>query len=171
MSVESTSSLNLYAYGSASPNPGQGGYAATWSSDQQNGRVSGGYRHSTCVRLAMIAVIEGLRHCPDADLITIHSDQQYLVEAFQRGGWRAWRQNGWRRGSAKGGALQNVDLWERLLAAIGAKTGRITWRQADKKCDERKRCKELALEARSTTNLAEDLRTNVSSSDGRLCVN
>jgi ribonuclease HI len=50
------------------------------------------------------------------------SDSQYLVKGMTE--WvPGWRARGWRR---KGGAIENLDLWQRLVAVAAAHD--VTWR-------------------------------------------
>jgi ribonuclease HI len=70
-----------------------------------------------------IAALDLLPAHGGTDDITFVSDSNYLVLGMRE--WvPAWRARGWRR---KGGAIENLDLWQDLVARSAARTIRWQW--------------------------------------------
>ena len=92
--------------GSASPNPGPGGFAVL-----EDGKpvVLGGEKNSTNIRmegLAMIAAIEAAGGEP----VEIHSDSEFWINVVTK--WApGWARNGWKK---KTGAIKNLDIVQKL---------------------------------------------------------
>lgn len=123
----------VYTDGSASPNPGPGGWAAL---RVQGGQLAvwrnGGESHSTNNRMELAAIVAGL-HLYDpgeADAHTtqfahkLYTDSSYAVQALTV--WvHSWRRNGWR---TKSGEVKNRDLLEQALDAMAQRPGvQLTW--------------------------------------------
>ncbi|MGH7477277.1 MAG: ribonuclease H family protein [Longimicrobiales bacterium] len=70
-------------------------------------------RATTNNRMALIGAAEALGALRRPCRIVFTSDSQYLVLGMTD--WvRGWESRGWRR---KGGAIENLDLWQRLIEA------------------------------------------------------
>jgi ribonuclease HI len=68
-----------------------------------------------------IAVLEWLRRQWRSARVRYVSDSEYLVKGMRE--WvPGWQQRGWKR---KGGVLENVELWQKLVQAADAHT--MTW--------------------------------------------
>lgn len=73
-------------------------------------------------RMALVSGILGLSALRRPCDVVFTSDSQYLVRGMKD--WvHAWARKGWRR---KGGSIENLDLWRRLVAA--AARHRVEWR-------------------------------------------
>ena len=60
-------------------------------------------------------------------MVDIHTDSQYLRDGIMK--WiKNWKRNGWRTADKK--PVKNVDLWQRLDAALGAHKVRWHWVRA-----------------------------------------
>ena len=98
----------LFSDGSASPNPGPGGWGVVWVEagrirDQRWGHSS---EKTTNNRMEMRALIEAMRMVDPADPVVIWSDSQLCVNTLTQ--WAAgWKRNGWRR---KKGPVEDLDL-------------------------------------------------------------
>jgi ribonuclease HI len=70
-----------------------------------------------------IAALELLGTRPGVGAIDFVSDSNYVVQGMNA--WvPSWRARGWRR---KGGAIENLDLWQRLVALADACDVRWIW--------------------------------------------
>jgi ribonuclease HI len=68
-----------------------------------------------------IAVLEWIRRQWRAAQVRYVSDSEYLVKGMRE--WvEGWIERGWKR---KGGALENVELWQKLVEA--ARAHRVSW--------------------------------------------
>lgn len=109
----------LWTDGSASPNPGPGGYAVI-----EDGRpvALGREELTTNIRMegsAMIAAIEyaGTEGCE------IHSDSQFWINVLQS--WApVWKANSWTK---KNGKIQNLDLVQKLYKLYTEHPVELVW--------------------------------------------
>ena len=114
----------MYTDGAARGNPdGPGGYGTILSFVDSKGQehikeLSAGYQKTTNNRMEMMAVIAGMEALNRPCEITVYSDSQYVVKAFNEHWLDGWIKKGWKRG--KNEPVKNVDLWKRLLAAMGS---------------------------------------------------
>lgn len=105
---------SVYTDGSASPNPGAGGYGIIIYQDKSEPvELSGGFRLTTNNRMELMAAIVALEYLPPGSDILIHSDSKYLTNAFNLGWVFSWQRSKWKQGR-----LINWDLWVRILAAV-----------------------------------------------------
>ena len=84
--------------------------------------------------MAAISALEALTKPCEVDL---HTDSQYVRNGITS--WiHDWKKNGWRTADKK--PVKNVDLWQRLDAALGAPRGALALGQGPcRPCDERAR--------------------------------
>lgn len=123
-------------------NPGPGGAATIW---RQGDTWSLSDADTTILLLTMTALIEGLSRAPAAKMIEVRTATKYLVNSFQFGWAKTWRDNGWRR--SKGGIVANVDLWERLVTVISGHTTPIEWTHGKPIGEYGQLCRSLAAQA------------------------
>ena len=91
--------------------------------------------------MAAISALEALKRPCRVDL---HTDSQYLRNGIMS--WIAnWKRNGWRTADKK--PVKNIDLWQRLEAALGAHQIRWHWVKGHAGHDMNERADELAREA------------------------
>jgi len=77
---------------------------------------------STNNRMALMSAITGLRYLKRACRIVFTSDSQYLVKGMRE--WvPGWARRGWVR---KGGPIENLELWQRLVTQ--ANRHQVDWR-------------------------------------------
>ena len=101
--------------------------------------------------MAAIAALEALnRPCE----VTLYSDSQYLVEAFQEHWIDAWIKKGWKRG--KNEPVKNVDLWKRLLRVKEKHQVKFVWVKGHDGHEMNERCDKLATMAADGENLQKD---------------
>jgi len=147
--------ISVCTDGGCSNNPGPGGYGIVIDDNGERREESGGYRHTTNNRMEMMAAIialESLRDCTKA--IDLYSDSSYLVNGINKGWAEKWRTNFWRK--ADGGPVQNVDLWQRLLAMVDILDVRFHWLKGHAGHEGNERCDQLAVAAIRQTGLAVD---------------
>ncbi len=91
--------------------------------------------------MAAISALEALKRPCEVDL---HTDSQYLRQGITS--WiHGWKRNGWKTADRK--PVKNVDLWQRLDAAIARHTVRWHWVRGHSGHDLNERADELAREA------------------------
>ncbi|MEE8826123.1 MAG: ribonuclease HI [Eubacteriales bacterium] len=143
--------VTMYTDGAARGNPdGPGGYGTVLLFTDSSGTVhrkelSEGFPKTTNNRMELMAAIAGLEALNRPCDVELHSDSQYLINAFTKGWIEGWKKRGWKK--ADGTPVLNRDLWERLLAV--AEPHNITWiwvrgHNGDK---ENERCDFLATSA------------------------
>lgn len=119
-----------YTDGSSRGNPGPGGYGTVLSYVGPDGvehrkEFSAGYRKTTNNRMELLGVIVALEALKYPCEVELHSDSQYVVNAFNQHWVSGWQRNGWKTAAKK--PVKNPDLWRRLLAAMEPHTVRWTW--------------------------------------------
>lgn len=153
--------VTVYADGSAKGNPdGPGGYGTIISYIDANGtehlrEYSQGYKKTTNNRMELMAAIVGLEALIRPCEVTLYSDSQYLVKAFNENWIFGWMKKGWRRG--KNEPVKNVDLWKRLLAAMQPHKVEFVWVKGHAGHPQNERCDLLATTAADSDNLADDV--------------
>jgi ribonuclease HI len=104
--------VELWADGACSGNPGPGGWAAILRWNGHERELSGGEQMTTNNRMELQSVIEGLAAISRPMDVIVHTDSSYVEQAFTRGWLEGWQRNGWRTASRQ--PVKNRDLWERL---------------------------------------------------------
>ena len=140
----------LYTDGSARANPdGPGGYGAILAVKDAAGRLhekelSRGYRVTTNNRMELMAVIAGLEELIRPCEVTVYSDSQYVVRAFNDHWIDNWQKKNWKRGKDP---VKNVDLWKRLLEAMKPHKVTFCWVRGHNGHPGNERCDKLATSA------------------------
>lgn len=153
--------VNIYTDGAARGNPdGPGGYGTILSYVDPQGKehireYSGGYKKTTNNRMELMAVIAGLEALTKPCKVTVFSDSQYVVKAFNEHWLEGWIKKGWKRG--KNEEVKNVDLWKRLLAAKEIHDVDFVWVRGHDGHEQNERCDVLATSAADGDNLADDI--------------
>ena len=106
--------VDVYTDGACTGNPGAGGYCAILIYKGIEKLVSGGEKETTNNRMELMAAIEGLKALKEPCKVSLYSDSQYLVGAFNNGWIYDWKNKGWKTSSKD--PVKNVDLWETLLS-------------------------------------------------------
>ena len=151
--------VTIYTDGSARGNPGNGGFGAILSYTNRAGEtftreLSGGYRLTTNNRMELMAVIVALETLNRPCEVEVHSDSQYVVNAFNQHWIEGWIRRGWKTANKK--PVKNIDLWQRLLAAKEPHTVTFLWVKGHAGHPENERCDELATTAADSGRLSED---------------
>lgn len=152
--------VTIYTDGSARGNPdGPGGYGTVLSYIDPSGKehvreYSQGYVKTTNNRMELLAAIVGLEALIKPCEVTLYSDSQYLVKAFNEHWIDGWVKKGWKRG--KNEPVKNVDLWKRLLAAMKPHQVQYVWVKGHAGHPQNERCDTLATTAADSNNLLVD---------------
>lgn len=115
--------VEIYTDGACSGNPGPGGWGAILKYGDVEKELSGCEPETTNNRMELKAAIEGLNALKEPCQVTLYSDSNYLVQAFNQGWLERWQKNGWR--TANKTPVENQDLWQQLLDL--AKKHRVKW--------------------------------------------
>ena len=119
----------IWTDGSCQGNPGPGGWAYVVTSP--DGRTlaeqSGHAPQTTNNRMELTAIAEALEAAAGRHRrLTIWSDSQYAVNAFNLGWIRKWETNGWR--TAKRQPVKNPDLWRRIRQLLADSAAAVEFR-------------------------------------------
>jgi ribonuclease HI len=92
--------------------------------------------------MGVIAALEALtRPCE----VEVHSDSQYVVNAFNKRWVDGWQARGWKTAAKK--PVANPDLWKRLLAAKASHDVSFVWVKGHAGEEGNERCDDLATSA------------------------
>ena len=147
--------VDIYTDGACRGNPGRGGWGAILVYGQFEKELSGGERETTNNRMELLAAIVGLEALIRPCDVTLYSDSQYLVKAFNDKWLEGWIKKGWKRG--KNEPVKNVDLWKRLLAAMEPHNVEFVWVKGHAGHPQNERCDELATTAADSDDLLDDV--------------
>ena len=101
-----------------------------------------GFILTLCSLLAVVVALESLlRPCE----VEVHSDSQYVVNAFNQHWVSGWLKRGWKNANKQ--PVKNVDLWKRLLAAKEPHEVSWLWVKGHAGHELNERCDQLATEA------------------------
>jgi len=104
--------ITIYTDGACSGNPGNGGWGAVLMYGNKMKEISRGEENTTNNRMEMTAVIEALKLLKEPCTVNLYSDSAYVVNAFNLGWIKSWKNNGWRGSDKK--QIKNLDLWQEL---------------------------------------------------------
>ena len=140
----------VYTDGSSRGNPGPGGYGAVLRYTDSAGtlherELSCGYARTTNNRMELMGVIAALECLRRPCEVEVHSDSQYVCNAFNKHWVEGWKRRGWK--NAKKEPVKNPDLWQRLLAAMKPHEVRYVWVRGHAGAELNERCDRLAVAA------------------------
>ena len=87
--------VNIYTDGACSGNPGPGGWAAILEFGGHRKEISGHMAGTTNNRMELFAAISGLGALKEPCDVTLYSDSNYLVQAYNDHWIDKWQRNGW----------------------------------------------------------------------------
>jgi len=115
--------VEAYTDGACSGNPGPGGWGVIlrWRGTERE--LWGGEPDTTNNRMELMAAIMALEALKRQVSVRIHTDSTYVRSGITD--WIVrWKRNGWKTAARK--PVKNVDLWQRLDAALA--DHEIDWR-------------------------------------------
>ena len=111
----------LWTDGSASPNPGPGGFAVL---EEGKPVVLGSEANSTNIRMEGLAMIAAIEYAAGEEL-EIHSDSEFWINVVTK--WAPkWAANGWKK---KRGEIKNLDIVQKLYKLAQENPVQFVWVQ------------------------------------------
>lgn len=112
--------ITYYTDGSASPNPGPGGFAVILN--EQPVVLGSEDGETTNIRMEGKAIIAALKHA-DGKECTIYSDSQFWINVITI--WSlSWEKNGWKK---KGGEIKNLDIVQEVCPLYRQSKAKLQW--------------------------------------------
>ena len=116
--------VEVFTDGACSGNPGPGGWGVILRYNGVEKELSGGAAQTTNNRMEMMAAIAALEALRRPSRVRLHTDSTYLKDGITK--WiHAWKARGWRTADKK--PVKNLDLWQRLEAALAPHQVRWIW--------------------------------------------
>ncbi len=134
----------VHTDGACSGNPGPGGWGAILSSGEHEKELKGGEPHTTNNRMELMGAIAALEALKKPSRVELHTDSKYVHDGISK--WiHGWKRNGWKTADKK--PVKNVDLWQRLEAAVARHEVRWNWVKGHAGHELNERADQLAVEA------------------------
>jgi len=114
--------VDIFTDGACSGNPGPGGWGAILRFGETEREIFGFETLTTNNRMELMAAIAALEALKRPCTARIHTDSQYMRDGIMRF-IHACKKNGWKTADKK--PVKNIDLWQRLEAAL--KPHNVTW--------------------------------------------
>lgn len=112
--------IEYFTDGSASPNPGPGGYAVIEAG--QPVALGSEEGDTTNIRMEGRAIIAALK-LADGRQCSIYSDSEFWINVITK--WAPnWQRNGWKK---KGGEIKNLDLVKEAVELFEASQAELVW--------------------------------------------
>lgn len=151
--------VDIFSDGSSRGNPGNGGYGSIIryigpSGVKTEKELSCGYALTTNNRMELLGIIVALEALKEPCEVSIYSDSQYVVKAFNEKWVDSWLSRNWCSANKK--PVKNVDLWKRLLEAKSKHDVSFFWVKGHAGHAENERCDELATKAADGPELKTD---------------
>jgi len=113
----------IYTDGACSGNPGPGGWGVVLRYGSAVRELHGSEPLTTNNRMELTAVISALEALNRPVKVTLYTDSTYVLNGVTK--WLpGWQRSGWLTAGKK--PVKNVDLWQRLAAAMARHE--VTWR-------------------------------------------
>ncbi len=136
--------IEIFTDGACSGNPGPGGWGAVLRFKGVEKELSGGARQTTNNRMEMMAAIAALEALKRPSRVDLTTDSRYLRDGITR--WiHDWKRRGWKTAAKK--PVKNVDLWQRLEAALEGHEVAWHWVRGHSGHPENERADSLARQA------------------------
>ena len=133
--------VEVFTDGACSGNLGPGGWGAILRCGESEKELSGGEPATTNNRMEMMAAIAALEALKRPSQVKLHTDSQYVKNGITQ--WiHNWKRSGWRTADKK--PVKNVELWQRLEAALVPHKVEWVWVKGHAGHAENERADELA---------------------------
>ncbi len=133
--------VDIFTDGACSGNPGPGGWGVLLRYDGHEKELHGGEAATTNNRMELMAAIMALESLKRSAKARLHTDSQYVKKGITE--WiHDWKRRGWRTADKK--PVKNVDLWQRLEAALARHDVKWVWVRGHAGHAENERADELA---------------------------
>jgi ribonuclease HI len=133
--------VDIFTDGACSGNPGPGGWGVILRYDGEQKELHGGEAATTNNRMELMAAIRALESLKRPVTARLHTDSQYVMKGITE--WiHDWKRRGWRTADKK--PVKNVDLWQRLEAALMQHNVKWVWVRGHAGHAENERADELA---------------------------
>ena len=120
----------IHTDGACSGNPGPGGWGAILTFGEHEKELKGGEPHTTNNRMELMAAIAALEALKKPSTVELHTDSKYVHDGISK--WiHGWKRNGWKTADKK--PVKNMDLWQRLDAAIQRARGALALGQGPRR--------------------------------------
>jgi ribonuclease HI len=134
----------IYTDGACSGNPGPGGWGSVLKYNQHRRELSGGEAETTNNRMELMAVIKALEALKRPCEVELHTDSTYVMKGMTE--WlEQWKSRNWKTASKT--PVKNVELWQRLEAAVHRHKVHWRWVRGHSGVPENERADELARRA------------------------
>lgn len=131
----------VHTDGACSGNPGPGGWGAILAFNGTRKELSGGEAETTNNRMELMGAIAALESLKRPCKVEMHVDSNYVKDGITK--WiHGWKRNGWKTADKK--PVKNVELWQRLDAALAAHDISWHWVKGHAGHNENERADELA---------------------------
>lgn len=138
-----TNKVIIHTDGACSGNPGPGGWGAILEYNGTRKELSGGKAETTNNRMELTGAIMALETIKWPCKVEMHVDSAYVKDGITK--WiYGWKRNGWKTADKK--PVKNVELWQRLDAAIAVHDISWHWVKGHAGHSENERADELARE-------------------------
>jgi len=132
--------------GSASPNPGPGGYAVIL--DSRPVALGSEKVDTTNIRMEGLAIIAALKHA-DGAKCEIYTDSEFWINVITK--WSlTWEANGWKK---KGGEIKNLDIVKEVCPLYRKSHATLVWVRGHNGDEGNELADEWANKARSGAKL------------------
>lgn len=145
METQPRKHVTIYTDGACSGNPGPGGWGAILEFGPHRKEMSGFMAGTTNNRMELFAAISALGALKESCDVTLYSDSQYLVHAFEQHWLDSWQKKAWKTSTGK--PVENQDLWMILLVQTKKHNVRFVWVKGHASNPGNNRCDELATAA------------------------
>ncbi len=144
MAKQEDGTVQVFTDGACSGNPGPGGWGALLRYRGTERELSGAEDRTTNNRMEMTAAIAALEALKRPSRVRLYTDSTYLRDGITR--WiHAWKARGWKTADKK--PVKNVDLWQRLEAALERHDVEWHWVRGHAGHSENERADALARQA------------------------
>lgn len=140
--------VDIFTDGACSGNPGPGGWSTILKCLKSDGDVYtkelyGGDVLTTNNKMEMTAVIKGLEALKEPCDVTVYSDSQYVVNAFNNNWLKNWQNNGWKKSNKE--PVKNIPLWKSLVELTKQHKVKFVWVKGHNGHPENEKCDTLAV--------------------------